>query len=564
MPGGQGAGFSPGFVSPAGGQSAPPQSMLWGSAPVTVGDADVADVTLALQEGFNIAGRFEFTGTRPRPDPQRLAQVPVVVEPADGSDSRQQSPPARATAEGRFVTASKIPGKYFLRVGGPPPGFIVQSISVNGVDATDAPFDLTSSISNAVITFTDQVATVSGTVTGLSPGADPPAVVLFPADSTVWKNFGYNPLRMRTTRVSPTGVFSFGSLISGDYFAAAIRDEFSSEWQDPAYLTLLSRSAQRFTLGAGEKKVLTLEVSNVKPPGIGRGPMPVPAAREENPADLSAEHGPFVHGPVLEEQTPQAPVRDTRAVDPTGTGSISGTVMQDDGSPRPARMARVEVRGPGLFGSRTALTGDDGRYTVGSLPPGEYQVLVTKPAYLNMYYGGKRPTLGPGTTVTIKAGQSVGNIDVTLAKGAVIAGTVVDPLGQPAPGVRVQLLMFGRREGERMLTSAGSPMNGGMTSTDDRGEYPAVRFAAGHVRDHGHAAVHVTRFQSGHAATLRRGNARGHRGGGARAHTALGVRDRSHHRAGADERDSRRRAGWPARRVLSHLFSGHAARTGRR
>jgi len=464
--GGAGGNFISAASGPNGGQTEP---LLWAQTPVTVGDTDVAGIGLTLQEGLTISGRLEFTGSRPKPDAQRLTQVPVIVEPVDGRDNLPQNgAPSRVTQDGRFTTTPRLPGKYFLRVGGVPSGFIVQSITANGVDATEVPIDLTQSLNNVVITFTDLIASVNGTVRGNAPGADPPAVVLFPADSTSWKDFGINPQRMRMTRAGASGAFSFGSLIRGDYYAIAIRDDVSGEWQDPAFLEVLSRTAERFSLGAGEKRAIDLTVTDAKPPAIRRQPAPAPnlpvdwaVPTPEFRATPAPDHGPFV-----DDGAPQQ-VRDARAPEPVGTGTISGVVTLEDGA-RPARLARVRVTGGGISGERVALTDDEGRYSVPWLPPGDYQVVVTKPAYLLMYYGGRRPTFGPGTPVHVNAGQAVSRIDVTLQRGAVIAGMVLDPLGQPAPGVSVQIMVFTKRDGDRVLTSAPAT---GSSVTNDLGEY---------------------------------------------------------------------------------------------
>jgi hypothetical protein len=150
-----------------------------------------------------------------------------------------QGPPSRVQPDGRFTTTGRLPGKYFIRSGGVAGGWNLQSITANGIDVTDSPIDLSSSsVSNVVITFTDLNQDLRGTVTGIPQGAEPPGVVVFPADSNAWKNFGVNPTRMRMTRASgPGGQFGTGSLPPGDYYIVAIPDEYSGEWQDPAYRT---------------------------------------------------------------------------------------------------------------------------------------------------------------------------------------------------------------------------------------------------------------------------------------------------------------------------------------
>jgi hypothetical protein len=97
-----------------------------------------------------------------------------MVESADGRPPNQGGPPIRPTQDGRFTTPSQLPGKYFVRTGGAPGGWTLQSISVNGVDATETPIDLTQNITGVVVTFTDQISDLRGVVKGAAAGDDPP------------------------------------------------------------------------------------------------------------------------------------------------------------------------------------------------------------------------------------------------------------------------------------------------------------------------------------------------------------------------------------------------------
>lgn len=438
------------------------EPLLWANVPVSVGDADVHGISLTLREGLTVSGRLDFVGSRPRPEMARLASLPVVIEAADGRYSQFNSgPTSRVQADGRFVTAGQLPGKYFIRIGGSVAGWYLQSITANGVDVTDAPVDLsTASVSNVTITFTDVMQDVRGTVVGSPADADPPSIIIFPSDSNAWKNYGVNPTRMKMTRASANGQFGFGTLPPGDYFAAAIPTDYVGEWQDPAYLEMLSRTAQRFGLIPGEKKALDLPIQDVKPPSIGRIPSPVPEA----PAvDLERPHGPMVI-----DEAPQQ-VRDTRGMPKATTGgSISGTVTLGEGSGVPARFARVSVRTGSVPGERSALTDNEGKYVIAGLPPGSYQVWVTKPAYLTMYYGARRPVVTLGTPVQVDAGKPVNGIDMTLHRGGVVTGVVVGADGEPAPNVRVQLMQRTVTDGEARLT--GAPVNGQQV-TDDHGVF---------------------------------------------------------------------------------------------
>src|SRR5947209_6988090 len=54
------------------------------------------------------------------------------------------------------------------------------------------------------------------------------------------------------------------------------------------------------------------------------------------------------------------------------TGNIEGTVTDQSGASLPG--VTVEATSPNLQGTRTAITGSDGRYRFASLPPGPYKV----------------------------------------------------------------------------------------------------------------------------------------------------------------------------------------------
>jgi hypothetical protein len=142
--------------------------------------------------------------------------------------------------------------------------------------------------------------------------------------------------------------------------------------------------------------------------------------------------------------------------------------MQDDGPARPARLARVSVRSSAINGERVTLSGDDGAFVVDNLPPGSYQVYVTKPAYLPMYYGATRPARGPGTNVVVDGRKPVAGVKIMLTARRRCHWNVFDIEGQPAPNVRVQMMTVQTVDGERVLANVSFP---GTTLTDDRGMF---------------------------------------------------------------------------------------------
>jgi hypothetical protein len=219
-----------------------------------------------------------------------------------------------------------------------------------GTDVSETPVELgDGDLGGVVITFSDRAASIAGSVRNPQGGPDTDAaVIVFPADNQAWANYGLNPRRMRSARTTAKGSFTFGTMPPGEYSVIAISEEFAGEWQDPRYLEALARQAQRVTIAEGQQMTLELTRSNVRPPAGG-----LELARDaEHARRSSADHGPFVEDAI--EPSPQ--VRDSRGVpapvaSPGTAGSISGTVLTDDGLNQPVRRARV------------VLTGDDPRNT---------------------------------------------------------------------------------------------------------------------------------------------------------------------------------------------------------
>jgi hypothetical protein len=155
------------------------------------------------------------------------------------------------------------------------------------------------------------------------------------------------------------------------------------------------------------------------------------------------------------------PTPTTTTVRPTG--SINGRVVGEDGAPVVgAHITAVSGRG-GMYDSRGSATGPDGSFKIESLAVAPYTIAVRVPgsfdaSYLE-YERGARVFYRPGDNVSIR-----------VVRGGVITGRVTDARGEPAAGVRVNLV--------RVRTLEGTPVrriNRFMGSlermTDDRGVY---------------------------------------------------------------------------------------------
>ena len=158
-----------------------------------------------------------------------------------------------------------MPGSYRLTSGGAA-GWSLESAVLGGQDALDFPLDIRSSqnLSGAVITFTDQQTTLSGTVaTAQGQAMSDYTLIIYPSDQRYWLP---QSRRIRSIRPATDGSFSVSGLPPGDYRLAPVLDPEPGSWFDGAFL-----AAARQCLGTvhadrrREKKVQNVRVGGSVP-----------------------------------------------------------------------------------------------------------------------------------------------------------------------------------------------------------------------------------------------------------------------------------------------------------
>lgn len=159
----------------------------------------------------------------------------------------------------------------------------------------------------------------------------------------------------------------------------------------------------------------------------------------------------------------QQPARDAQIQQPVGTAMIIGQVVTGD-SGAPVRRARVNLMGQELRGQKATVTDDEGKFVFTLLPAGRYTVNASKTGYVTIAYGAKGPGRA-GTPIQLADGQKLETKAISLPKGGVVTGTVLDENGEPAPGTTVRAMRQVIRTGEKRFESAGTD------TTDDRGQY---------------------------------------------------------------------------------------------
>jgi hypothetical protein len=175
--------------------------------------------------------------------------------------------------------------------------------------------------------------------------------------------------------------------------------------------------------------------------------------------------GLVIVGPAPPPQTPARDAAQTFAA-PSGTGRISGVVRDHRGER--VRRATVLISGDMRL-DRMTVADDEGGFAFAGLPAGRFTVTAEKAGHPRMSYGASRP-FRAGAGVFLRDGQHAERIDLTLAPGGAIEGTVFDERGEPLPGVPIMAWEIRTAlGGERTLDF---PATGGESvTTDDRGMY---------------------------------------------------------------------------------------------
>jgi hypothetical protein len=157
----------------------------------------------------------------------------------------------------------------------------------------------------------------------------------------------------------------------------------------------------------------------------------------------------------------------------TGSATIRGRVVAAP-TGAPIRGADVRLSGAGF---RNVETGEDGRFEITGLPAGRYTLQAIKVGFA---IANSSPiNIDPGRSFTVTDGQTVTR-DITLQRGGVITGRIVDEAGDPVTGLEIRVERYVYGPAGRQLASGSS----GLTTpfnlrTNDLGEFRVFGLAAG-------------------------------------------------------------------------------------
>lgn len=257
------AGVTPGHYT----ITAQGRNATWARADVVVSGDDVSGITMALQPAFRLSGQAVFNATRLSP-PDNLAALVIRLTPTNAlgqssaGSTRMGNPlvqPAVVQPDGRFVISGVLPETYRFTTNVPgPAGWWLKSAIVDGRDLLDTTVEVTGDITDAVLTFSDQRASLGGRlITNAGPPAAPYFIVAFPPNRSLWLPVAR---RIMSTRADTSGAWILRDVPPGDYLVAALTDLSPEELADPTFLEQLLSNALKVTVADGENKVQDLRI----------------------------------------------------------------------------------------------------------------------------------------------------------------------------------------------------------------------------------------------------------------------------------------------------------------
>jgi hypothetical protein len=231
---------------------------LWASTELVVDGQDILNVVLSPVPGITLEGRLVFQGQRapPRLSDFRGMGLPLTSRVVPGS------PVAMIDGAGRFSVYGVPPGTYWpdfqAGIRNPLGAWWLKSIVIEGREMLDAPLELRSSSTGAIVTFGDAASDLRGRV--VLPTGEPATnctVVVFPVERSGWF---FNSRRIAAVPIDGQGRYVVRNLPPGDYLIVARPDLDQFEWFNPLTLEKLAPVAAKLTIGNDEAVTFDIAV----------------------------------------------------------------------------------------------------------------------------------------------------------------------------------------------------------------------------------------------------------------------------------------------------------------
>jgi hypothetical protein len=254
------AGVAPGdYVLQAIGQQGFGHGPEFGVASVSIGDREPAPLTVRASEGTTLEGRFVIEGV-PEPDLRALSLHAITTDSDRGLKGGRGPEGLAVHNDGRFYLTGLF-GAMRFSLPDASPGWYLKSLTINGIDATDVPFDfgwMGGTVDGAEVVLSTTGATIGGTaIDREGRPARAFAVVVFPT-TREWWYAGSRHVKQR--RSGAGGAFDIGGLPPGDYWVAAVDRLPAGDWQIPEVLDTLVPGAIRVSLTEGQRRSIEVRL----------------------------------------------------------------------------------------------------------------------------------------------------------------------------------------------------------------------------------------------------------------------------------------------------------------
>jgi hypothetical protein len=242
---------------------------LYGTASVSVRDADLTGVVLQVDPGASVSGSLRFEGgdfktvfAPPPPDAVSLALAgtgaagaallagrPLVALTDIGSGGGLQS--AQVNEDGTFKFGSANRGRYALSVVRVPPKYYVKSVHLGSSDVTHSVLDLSGEGGSIDILLGDNPGELNGSLRNdKNESMAGVLVVLWSKEPEVASSTN----GVNTAYTDQNGTFQFKSLAPGEYYVAAWEDADAQQVQNRDLLAMFSDDDAKIKLAEGAKQ----------------------------------------------------------------------------------------------------------------------------------------------------------------------------------------------------------------------------------------------------------------------------------------------------------------------